>query len=84
MRFPVRRCSRRKMRSYALAVQLVDRIQDADLVRAMLAMDEQRQRGIAIRSADKWLTKALEADFQPSPEFSSSQQRPERKVFRRR
>ncbi len=69
--------------STALAVQLVDRIQDADLVRAMRAMDEQRQRGIAIRSADKWLTKALEAGFQPSPEFSSSQRRPERKVFRR-
>lgn len=70
--------------STALAVQLVDRVQDADLVRAMRAMDEQRQRGIAIRSADKWLTKALEAGFQPSPEFSSSQRRPERKLFRRR
>ena len=69
--------------STALAVQLVDRIQDADLVRAMRAMDEQRQRGVAIRSADKWLTKALEAGFQPSPEFWSSQRRPERKIFRR-
>ena len=69
--------------STALAVQLVDRIQDEDLVRAIRAMDEQRQRGVAIRSADRWLTKALQAGFQPSPESSTSQRRPERKLFRR-
>ena len=34
-------------------------------------MDEQRQRGVNIRSADKWLTKALQDGFQPSPEFTS-------------
>lgn len=69
--------------STALAVQLVDRVQDADLVRAIRAMDEQRQRGVAIRSADRWLTKALQAGFQPSPEYSTAQRRPERKLFRR-
>lgn len=43
--------------SLSLAIQVVERVDDEVLVRAMRAMDEQRQRGISIRSPDMWLTK---------------------------
>jgi len=70
--------------STLLAVQLVDSVSDDKLVRAVRAMDEQRRRGVNIRSADKWLTTALHNGFQPSPEYIASQLRPDRKIFRKK
>ncbi|MCC7334646.1 MAG: replication initiator protein A [Pirellulaceae bacterium] len=70
--------------STALAVRLIDSIQDDILVRAVRAMDEQRQRGVSIRCADKWLTKALQDGYQPSPEFTAAKLRPDRQIFRRK
>lgn len=65
------------------AVQLVADVKEPELVVALRAMDDQKQKGVKIRFPDKWLAKALKDGFQPSPEFSASQRRPERKVFRR-
>lgn len=70
--------------STLLAIQLVDRHPREAITTALKAMDEQRQSGVTIRSPDKWLSKALDAGFQPTPEFRASQLRPERKVFRKR
>ncbi len=69
--------------STLLAVQIVDSRPREAIATALKAMDEQRQSGVTIRSPDKWLAKALEAGFQPSPDFRKSQLRPERKIFRK-
>jgi Replication initiator protein A len=70
--------------SLSLAIQVIERVDDEVLVRAMRAMDEQRQRGISIRSPDMWLNKALNDGFQPSPAYTASVMRPDRKIFRRK
>ena len=67
-----------------LAIQTINGYPAEPVVRALKAMDEQRQRGVQIRFADKWLLKALQEGFQPSPEFNSSSLRPDRQIFRRK
>lgn len=69
--------------SAVLAVQLIERYPRDALITALKAMDEQRQSGVTIRSSDRWLSKALDAGFQPSPDFRTSQLRPDRKIFRK-
>ena len=70
--------------STMLAIQTIDGHPAEAIVCALKAMDEQRQRGVQIRFADKWLVKALQDGFQPSPEFTSSSLRPDRQIYRRK
>jgi len=37
---------------------------------------------VAIRYHDRWLAAAIEKQYKPSPEFTQSAKRPERKLFR--
>lgn len=70
--------------STVTALQVISGTKREEVVQAIKAMDEQKQRGVTIRSADKWLSKAIQAGFQPSPEFRRSELRPERKIFRKK
>lgn len=70
--------------STLLSIQLVKRHSREAIKTAIQAMDEQRQQGVVIRSPDKWLLKALNDGFQPTPDYRASQLRPERKIFRKR
>ncbi len=70
--------------STLLAIQTTNDFPIESITCALKAMDEQRQRGVTIRNADKWLTKALQDGFQPSPEFMKATLRPERQIFRRK
>ena len=67
----------------ATANRLVQKYSCEQLRNAARAFDEQRRKGIGIRSVERWLTSALERGFQPSDESTrKSALRPERRIFR--
>jgi hypothetical protein len=53
------------------------------LIRALMAMDEQRASGTVIRAPERWLSKAIQDGYQPAGTVASGSLRPERRVFRR-
>ena len=55
---------------------------DQDLRQAILALDEQIAKRVAIRSPDKWMAKALADGFRASAELQRAAKRPELKIFR--
>ncbi len=64
------------------AVRLVQRYGHQVLWPAVIAFDEQRQKGVTIRSAERWFVAAAERGFAASPEFRQTASRPERRVYR--
>ena len=65
------------------ANRLVQKFSREQVRNAARAFDEQRRKGIEVRSVERWFTAALKRGFQPSDEPTrKSALRPERRIFR--
>ena len=68
--------------SVAKATSFAVRYPETELRQAILAMDEQINKRIEIRSPDQWMAKALNQGFRASAEIQRAAKRPELKIFR--
>lgn len=68
--------------SVAKASSFVVQHSESDLRQAILAMDEQINKRVSIRSPDQWMATALNKGYRASAEIQRAAMRPELKIFR--
>ena len=68
--------------SVAKASIFVAQHSEPDLRQAILALDEQINKRVAIHSPDKWMTKALTEGYRASAELQRAAKRPELRIFK--
>ena len=68
--------------SSAKVLTILSNYKMCHIEQALRAMDEQVKNGIAIRSPDRWLSKALRDGFRASPGIERTAKRPELQVYR--
>ena len=68
--------------SVAKASIFVAQHSEPDLRQAILALDEQINKRVAIHSPDKWMATALNQGYRASAEIQRAAKRPELKIFK--